>query len=260
MHEAGAQRTALITGGSRGIGRAIAERLLADGLRIVLTGRHAERLAQAVEELGGSAQGVAGVALDLTDRAGLQRGIEALAAAAGQVDVLVNNAGIAPGAPLHRTDDATWDRVMQLNAHAPFALCRAFVPAMVERGGGRVVQIASIAGLTGVAYTSAYCASKHALVGLTRALAMELATTGVTVNAVCPGWVETDMAAAAIERIERSTGRDAEAARASLERMSPQRRFVRPDEVAGLVSWLCSDAAGAVTGQAWSIDGGTVMR
>ena len=243
-------RNALITGGSRGIGAAIARHLAAD-FDLILTGRHADTLQAVAGPLGARV-----VVMDMADRASIAAGIEAI----GPVDVLINNAGIAIGAPIHRTDDATWDRLMQINVHGPYALCRAFLPTMAKRGWGRVVNIASLAGLTGQAYTSAYCASKHALVGMTRALALEVATRGVTVNAVCPGWVETDMSLEAVQRIAASTKHSEEDARRQLEKASPQGRMVTADEVAALVAMLCSEGAGAIHGQAIPVDGGTVMK
>lgn len=243
-------RTALVTGGSRGIGAAIARHLAPD-FDVVITGRNADTLAAVAEPIGARF-----VVMDVSDRAAIEAAIPQI----GPVDVLVNNAGIAIGAPIHRTDDATWDRLMQINVHGPFALCRAYLPGMTKNGWGRVVNISSLAGLTGQAYTALYCASKHALVGLTRALALEVAKHGVTVNAVCPGWVETDMAHEAIHRISKSTKRSEADARAELEGMSPQGRLVTADEVASLVAMLCSDAAGAIHGQAIPVDGGTVLK
>jgi 3-hydroxybutyrate dehydrogenase len=171
----------------------------------------------------------------------------------GADGALVNNAGIAESAPLARTDDAIWDRTMALNVTAAFSLCRAVMPEMARRGPGRVVNIASNAGLRGYAYTSAYCASKHALVGLTRALAVEFARTGVTVNAVCPGFVDTAMSERAAGNIERATGRDGREALAAL---SPQKRMMTPEEVAHAVwSFLPYEARG-ITGQCIALDGG----
>jgi NAD(P)-dependent dehydrogenase (short-subunit alcohol dehydrogenase family) len=183
-----------------------------------------------------------------------------VAAKAGRVDILVNNAGIAESAPLEQTDDAMWDRIMELNATAGFRVIRALVPAMVAAKWGRVVSIASNAGVSGYAYTAAYCASKHAVVGFTRALAIDLGRTGVTINALCPGWVETDMARAAVARIAEKTRRSVDDARAALEAMSPQRRLIQPDEVAHAVVGLCADAARGIHGQAIVIDGGAVLK
>jgi 3-hydroxybutyrate dehydrogenase len=185
-------RLALVTGGGRGIGAAIAHTLAARGAKVVVTGRSAAELAEVASAIDGVA-----VVADLADRAGTDQMI-ATVRGLGRVDILVNNAGIAESAPLADTDDAMWDRILELNATAPFRLTRALVPAMVAAGWGRVVTIASNAGLTGYGYTAAYCAAKHAAVGLTRALAIDLGRTGVTVNAVCPGWVATRMAEEAI--------------------------------------------------------------
>jgi 3-hydroxybutyrate dehydrogenase len=248
-------RTALVTGGGRGIGAAVARRLAAAGARVVVTGRtEAEILALAGE--------VAGLALraDLGDRASLDAMLEDLAGAVGRVDILVNNAGIAESAPLARVSDESWDRIMEINATAPFRLCRALVPAMVEAGWGRVINIASNAGVSGYRYTTAYCASKHALVGMTRALAVDLAPTGVTINAVCPGWVDTRMVEDATRRIADKTGRTADQARQALAAMSPQGRVLEPGEVAHLVAMLCSHEARGVHGQAIVIDGGQVLK
>lgn len=243
-----------MTGGGRGIGRAIAERLAASGLHVVVAGRSAAELAEVAAAIGGEA-----LALDVGDARSRASAIEALAARGTTIDVLVNNAGIAESAAYDRTSDEAWERMMAVNATGAFALVRALVPGMVERGFGRVVNVASNAGLTGYAYTVAYCASKHAMVGMTRALAIELARTGVTVNAVCPGWVETKMAEEAAANIARATGRDAAAARRALEAMSPQRRLVTPAEVAHVVAMLVSPDARGVNGQALAIDGGQVM-
>jgi NAD(P)-dependent dehydrogenase (short-subunit alcohol dehydrogenase family) len=180
--------------------------------------------------------------------------------ALGDVSILVQNAGIAESATLEATTDELWDRTMAVNATACFRMARALVPAMVKSGWGRVVNVASTAGLVGFAYTSAYVASKHALVGLTRALAAELARTGVTVNAVCPGFLDTEMTARTIENIVKKTGRTPEQARVELGAMSPQRRLIGTDEVAHVVAMLCADAAKGINGQAIPIDGGQVMR
>jgi 3-hydroxybutyrate dehydrogenase len=178
----------------------------------------------------------------------------------GRVDVLVNNAGIAESAPLEKTDDAMWDRILELDATAPYRLTRALAPAMVAAGWGRIVNLASNAGVSGYGYTSAYCAAKHAMVGFTRALAVDLARTGVTINAVCPGWVETKMAHDAVSRIVAKTGRSEQEARASLESMSPQRRMIQPEEVAHLVAMLCAHDARGIHGQAILVDGGQVLK
>jgi NAD(P)-dependent dehydrogenase (short-subunit alcohol dehydrogenase family) len=175
------------------------------------------------------------------------------------VDVLVNNAGGAESAPLERTTDDLWDRLMALNAGGAFSLCRALIPPMIAKGWGRVVNVASNAGLTGYAYSAAYCAAKHAVVGMTRAIAVEVARAPVTVNAVCPGWVNTRLVEESIDRITKKTGRSAEEARRSLEAMSPQKRMVEPDEVAHVVAMLCAEGARSIHGQAIAIDGGQVM-
>ena len=242
---------ALVTGAGSGIGAAIATALAAEGATLTLVGRDAGRLAQQAAVLGGAATSVC----DITDESAVER----LAATAGDVDLLVNNAGAAESAPLERTDLALWRRMLDVNATGAFLLCRAFAPAMVERGGGRIVNVASTAGERGYAYVSAYCAGKHALVGLTRALALELAATSVTVNAVCPGYTETPLLERAVEGIVTTTGRDADAARGALVRDNAMGRFVRPEEVASAVAWLCEPAQAAVTGRTITVAGAEVV-
>lgn len=232
-----AERHALVTGAGRGIGAAVARALARQGAALTLAARSAEALeAVAAECLALGSPSVACEAVDLTDREQLD---ELAATVAVGCDVLVNNAGVAPSAPLEGSDDDLWDDVLDLNAHAPFALCRAALPAMAERGWGRVVHLASTAGLEGYAYTAVYVASKHALVGLTRALAAEVATrwrdADLTVNAVCPGFVDTDIVASAAARIAATSSLDEAGARERLAAMNPSGRLLTPDEVAEAV-------------------------
>jgi NAD(P)-dependent dehydrogenase (short-subunit alcohol dehydrogenase family) len=247
-------RLALVTGGGRGIGAAIATRLAAAGARVIVTGRTRAEIDAVAHAIDGVA-----VAADLGRRDSCDE-LVARVRDLGRVDVLVNNAGIAESAPLADTDDAMWDRIVEVNATAPFRLTRALVPVMVTAGWGRVVTIASNAGLTGYGYTTAYCAAKHAVVGMTRALAVDLGRTGVTINAVCPGWVATRMADEAIARIAAKTGRPADAARDALAAMSPQRRLIEPPEVAHTVAMLCHDDARGIHGQTIVLDGGQVLK
>ncbi|HEY5789496.1 MAG TPA: SDR family oxidoreductase, partial [Gammaproteobacteria bacterium] len=183
----------------------------------------------------------------------------AAAAAAGPVEVLVNHAGAARSAPLQRTDLALWQQMLAVNLTGVFLCCRAVLPAMRERGWGRIVNVASTAGLRGYAYVGAYCAAKHGVIGLTRALALETAREGITVNAVCPGYADTEMTRATLENIRAKTGRSAEQALAELVRFNPQGRLVAPAEVAAAVAWLCAPDSAAVTGQAVAVAGGEVM-
>jgi NAD(P)-dependent dehydrogenase (short-subunit alcohol dehydrogenase family) len=241
---------ALVTGASRGIGLAIARRIASDH-RLVLLGRSESSLRSVADEIGGEV-----VAVDLADDDALVRVAESLGTRDEPVQVLVNNAGVAPSAPLRDTDDAIWSRTIAINLRAPFVLARALAPRMAQAGWGRIVNIASTAGLKGYAYTSAYCASKGGLVALTRALAAELGRKGVTVNAVCPGFTETAIVDEAIANITAKTGRSEAEARATLESFSALQRFVRPDEIAEMVAWLVGDLAAAVNGGALPIDGG----
>jgi 3-hydroxybutyrate dehydrogenase len=253
-----ATRRALVTGGGRGIGKAIALALAEAGAQVLVTGRSQRELAEVAAATGGRA-----LLADLAERRDADRLAAELAEDAarhGPIQVLVNNAGIADSAALDKTDDAMWDRIQEVNVTAPFRLIRALVPAMVEAGWGRVINIASNAGVTGYGYTAAYCASKHALVGLTRALAVDLARTGVTINALCPGWVDTQMVADASARIAGKTGRSVAEATASLAAMTPQRRLIAPAEVAHAALALCADAARGIHGQTLVIDGGQVMK
>jgi NAD(P)-dependent dehydrogenase (short-subunit alcohol dehydrogenase family) len=248
-------RVALVTGGGKGIGAAIARRLAGDGAKVAVLGRDAAALAKIAGEIGGLA-----VEADVTDAGALDRAIARVEADLGPIAIGVANAGISAAAPLATTDDATWDRIMAVNATASFRLARALVPKMVAAGWGRMIFVASNAGLAGYAYTSAYCASKHAVVGLMRAIALEVARTPVTVNAVCPGFVDTDMASRAAENIAAKTKRSAAEGRKALCDLSPQRRLMTSEEVAHVVAMLTSDDARGVHGQAIAIDGAQTMR
>jgi len=247
-----AGKLALVTGGGRGIGAACARGLAQAGARVVVCGRTAADLHAVAREIDGVP-----LVADVASRAGTDA---MLAALPGRIDILVNNAGAAESASLERTTDELWDRIVELDATSPFRITRALAPAMIKAGWGRVVNIASNAGVSGYGYTAAYCAAKHAMVGWTRALAIDLARTGVTINALCPGWVATQMAQDAVDRIAAKTGRSVDEARASLENMSPQRRMIQPEEVAHAAVSLCADAARGIHGQTVVIDGGAILK
>lgn len=244
-------KRALVTGGGRGIGAACARALADAGAHVIVCGRTAAEVGKVADEIEGEA-----LVADLTDRAATDR----MALRAGKIDVLVNNAGAALSAPLERTTDEMWDRILELDATSPFRVTRALVPQMIAAGWGRVVNIASNAGVSGYGYTAAYCAAKHAMVGFTRALAIDLARTGVTINALCPGWVDTKLADEAVQRIADKTKRSADDARKALEAMSPQRRMIEPAEVAHAALMLCADEARGIHGQTIVIDGGAILK
>jgi NAD(P)-dependent dehydrogenase (short-subunit alcohol dehydrogenase family) len=244
-------KTAAVTGASKGIGRAVALKLSHEGFRVIAIARDTAALGTLAKE----ASNVTPLEADLADAGAVAKVADQLAAQA--VDVLVNNAGIAMSAPIHKTSDADYARVMAINLTAPFMLCRSVLPVMAKRGSGRIINIASTAALKGFKYTSVYCASKHALLGLTRALALEWAVKGVTVNAVCPGWTDTEMFARSAQTISKTTGRNEAESREALAQMIPSGRPTKPEEVAELVGFLASsEAALAVTGSAYSMDGG----
>jgi NAD(P)-dependent dehydrogenase (short-subunit alcohol dehydrogenase family) len=243
-------RTVVVTGGAKGIGLAVVRRFVTLGDRVVALGRDRG----ALERLEAS-DGIATAVCDVTDEAAVEKTFEAV----GTVDVLVNNAGIAESAPLAKTTLASWLEHFDVNVTGPFLCMRAVVPGMRERGSGAIVTIASTAGRIGIPYTSAYTASKHAAVGLTRAVASELAGSGVRVNAVCPTFVRTEMTQRTIARIVERTGRSTEESEDALARQSPLGRLLEPEEVAEAVTFLASDAAAAITGQALVIDGGGVQ-
>jgi NAD(P)-dependent dehydrogenase (short-subunit alcohol dehydrogenase family) len=249
-------RHALVTGGSRGIGAAIAKALLAHGARVTLLGRERSTLEARAAELG---HGAGIEVADVSVHEQVHQAIAAARARVGEIDILVNNAGQADSAPFHKTDETVWKRLLDVNLNGTYFCTHAVVPTMVARGFGRIVNVASTAGLTGYAYCTAYCAAKHAVVGLTRALALELATRGITVNAVCPGFTDTDIVARAVDTIRGKTGRSEAEAVAALVERNPQRRLVRPEEVANAVAWLCLPGAEAITGQSVAVAGGEVM-
>ncbi|GAA1327221.1 SDR family NAD(P)-dependent oxidoreductase [Pseudonocardia xinjiangensis] len=247
-------RCCLVTGAGRGIGAAVARRLSAAGHRVALTARSGGELDALAAELPGPALTVPA---DVTAPDAAERVFAEVENVWGPVEVLVLNAGAGTSAPLHRTTDADWQHALDLNLTAPFRLLRRAVPAMVEHGFGRVVAVASMAAKRGDPYISAYTASKHGLLGLVRSAAAELATTGVTVNAVCPGYVDTPMTDGTVASISALTNRTAEQARAALERRQPIGRLITPDEVADAV--LLCVASGAITGQGINVDGGAIQ-
>jgi len=250
------ERGAVVTGANRGIGEAVALALLRAGWRVLAVARTLPSLEALAGRAGAQREALEGMACDLADAAAVERTCQALRERRPVPALLVNNAGVSLSAPLERTGRAELEKVLAINTVAPYALCASLVPAMAGAGGGRVVNVASIAGLRGLRYTSAYCASKHALLGMTRALAVEWADRGVTVNAVCPGWTQTDMLSAAVRTVSEKTGRSAEQARAAILANNPLRRAVTPEEVAALVLYLASPPAASLTGAALPVDGG----
>lgn len=246
---------AAVTGGGSGIGAAIAQALAREGARLTLVGRRREALEATASGLPGAFVAQA----DVTDRAEVERALAAARAAHGPVAILVNNAGIAPSAPFAKVTAHAWRETMAVNLDALFHCCQAALPDLLAAPHGRIVTVASTAGVKGYGYTAPYVASKHGAIGLMRALATEFAHTGLTANAVCPGFTDTDIVGDAIANIQAKTGRSAEDARAQLTRFNPQGRLIDPAEVAEAALWLCLPASRSVTGQAIMVAGGEVM-
>jgi NAD(P)-dependent dehydrogenase (short-subunit alcohol dehydrogenase family) len=247
-----AGRHALVTGGGTGIGAAIATALAEAGAAVTICGRRRQPLDDVV---AGNA-GIRAVAADVTDEAAMTK-LHDQADADGQpIDIVVANAGMAESAPAHKTSLDLWNTTLAVNLTGAFLTVRPALARMRARGWGRIVFIASTAGLKGYPYVAPYVAAKHGVVGLTRALALETAAAGITVNAVCPGYTETPMVTAAVQRITQATGRSEADTRAALVTGNPQGRFIQPSEVADTVLWLCGDAASPITGQAISVSGG----
>jgi len=255
-----ARHHAVITGGGRGIGAAIAEALARLGASVSLIGRNAETLQVTADRLAKDyGVKVASASADVADEAAVQKAISTVRDVLGAPTVLVNNAGVAVSAPFLKSNAAFWRNVLDIDLMGSVYCTQAVLPAMLESKWGRIINIASTAGVTGYAYVTTYCAAKHGMIGLTRALAMETARTGVTVNAVCPGYTDTEMTSQTIANITKKTGRSREEALASLVTHNPQGRLIQPSEVADAVVWLCGDNAASVTGQSIAIAGGEVL-
>jgi NAD(P)-dependent dehydrogenase (short-subunit alcohol dehydrogenase family) len=258
---------ALVTGAARGIGAEIAHVLAAEGANVTLLGRSIESLARVLHDLRGLAVSEANpsirehgaVAADVTDPQQVQAAFAQATTERGPITILINNAGQAESAPFGKTSVDLWNRMLAVNLTGTFLCSQAALPGMLAAGRGRIVNIASTAGQRGYAYVSAYVAAKHGVIGLTRSLALEVAKKGVTVNAVCPGYTETDILRDSIANVVAKTGRSEADARAAFAASNPQERIVQPEQVADAVRWLCGDAAAAVTGQAISVSGGEVM-
>jgi 3-hydroxybutyrate dehydrogenase len=254
-------KLALITGGGRGIGRAIALAFAREGAQVAVAARTLEQVEQVAAEIAaGFNMKALPVACDVSDAAS----VEQMYAKVNEVfgggpDILVNNAGIAESAPLTKTDNDLWHRHLAINLSGTFYCTRAAIPQMIERGWGRVINIASIAGKTGAPYIVAYSASKHGVLGLTRSAALETAAKGITVNAICPGYVDTDMTTRGIENITKKTKLNLEQAIESIKKLSPQNRIIDAEEVAALALLLASEDGRGINGQAINVDGGSVL-
>jgi NAD(P)-dependent dehydrogenase (short-subunit alcohol dehydrogenase family) len=253
-----AGRHAVVTGASRGIGAAIAAALAAEGARVSLLGRDEVKLSQVSDELGGGGHAVP-VKVDVADVDSVREAFTAARRHFGPVHILVNNAGMAASAKFTETDLPTWNKILAVNLTGTYLCAREAVPDMLKLGFGRMVNVASIAGLRGAAYISAYSTSKHAVIGLTRSLALEFATKNITVNAVCPGYTDTDIVREAVANIRAKTGRSEKEALDALVATNPQRRLIAPKEVADTALWLCKPGTESVTGQSIVIAGGEVM-
>ncbi len=251
--DAATPRLAVVTGASRGIGRAIALRLSREGYEVWALARGTAELEALTRE---AKTQVHPLSVDMADPAQVVAAAATILSRGPAPTVLVNNAGIALSSPLAKTSLEDFQRTMAINTTAPFLLCREMMPPMAKAGGGRVINVASTAALKGFKYTAAYCASKHALLGLTRSLAVEYATKRVTVNAVCPGWTDTAMLEASAQNISKATGRTQEESREALAKMNPMGRLITPDEVAELCAFLTSPAAAGVTGASYAMDAG----
>lgn len=245
---------AAITGGGTGIGAAIARALAAEGAKLTLIGRRREKL----EEVGCGDFDALVAPADVTDREQVEQCFATARAAQGPITILVNNAGAVESAPFAEVDEALWRRTVAVNLDALLHCCQAALPDLLAADAGRIVTIASTAGLRGYAYCAPYVAAKHGAVGLMRALAAELARTSITANAVCPGFTDTDIVAEAALRLREKTGRDEGEARAALARFNPQGRLIEPAEVAAAVLWLCLPESRSITGQAIAVAGGEV--
>lgn len=253
-----AGRVALVTGGARGMGACISAALHAEGCSVVML--DLER-AQAALDARASALGerALGVTADITDPAQVSRAFAVARERFGRIDILVNNAGMAESAPFSRTELALWQKMIAVNLTGTYLCAREAYITMAKQDYGRIVNISSTAGLTGIAYVTAYCAAKHGVIGLTRSLALEAAKTHVTVNAICPGYTETDLVKDAVANIIAKTGKSEAEARAALVSGNPQGRMIQPEEIAHTVVWLCQPASHSVTGQAIAVAGGEVM-
>jgi len=249
---------ALVTGGAHGIGAAVTQILLAHGARVTMLGRNEDLLEEAVRKFSPLGE-IGTAAADITEPKAIAQAFATARQCFGGIEILVNNAGEASSAPFLKTDLELWRRMMAVNLDGTFHCIQASLPGMLSAGWGRIINMASIAGLVGGSYISAYCAAKHGVIGLTRALAVEVAAKGITVNAVCPGYTEGDMFEKAVTNIVAKTGRTPEAARAELLARNPQKRLVQPMEAANAVAWLCLPGSDAVTGQAITVAGGEVM-